>query len=68
MKTLDELCIGDVLLLPIPYGISRVVRLPFFEPGGDRRFVKLILEIEKGMIPLTCTRNMSFEYLYGLYG
>ncbi len=61
-----ELNRGDVVLLPY-YGKSRVVNAPFFDPG-DRTYVKLILDTEKGMITLTCTRNMCFDHLYYVLG
>lgn len=65
-KTLDELCIGDVLLLPIPYGESGVIRLPFFDPG-ERAYCKIIVGTQGKRITLICTRNMYFEYVRGAY-
>ncbi len=60
-KYIHELCIGDVVLLPV-WGRSRVVCTPFFNPPSNRDFVTLIVDTSEGMKKLICTRNMCFQY------
>ena len=60
-KYIHELCIGDVLLLPI-WGRSRVVRTPFFNPPSNRELVTLIVDTDAGEKKLICARNMAFQY------
>ncbi len=61
MKSIDELCIGDVLLLDY-YGEVRVNRL-FFDPAHNREFITLLLSCDEKTLRLICTRNMCFEYV-----
>lgn len=61
MKSIDELCRGDVLLLPY-YGEVKVIRL-FFDPAHSREFITLILLCDEKELKLTCTRNMCFQYV-----
>ncbi len=59
----DELKSGDVVLLPMPYGISKVMNRPILDPGPDNS-IKVILQTQKNKITVTCARNMCFDHLY----
>lgn len=59
----DELKSGDVVLLPMPYGISKVMNRPLFDPAPNG-YIKVILETHNGMITITCARSMCFDHLY----
>lgn len=61
MRSIDELCRGDILLLPY-YGEVKVIRL-FFDPAHNRQFITLLLLWNEKQLRLTCTRNMCFEYV-----
>jgi hypothetical protein len=57
-----ELNRGDVVLLPI-CGESKVVQRPFFDPPDKRDVVYVIVSTKAGIMKLSCTRSMSFQYL-----
>lgn len=61
MRSIDELSIGDVVLLPL-YGEVKVKRY-FFDPAHNRQFITLIVQLNDRELKLICTRNMFFDYV-----
>lgn len=61
-KYIHELCIGDVIQLPV-YGRIKVIKAPYFDPAHNREYITLELKNDSGALKLICTRNMSFDYL-----
>lgn len=59
---IDALSIGDVILLP-GSGESRVMTRPFFDPPDNRDIVHVIVSTKAGIMKLSCTRNMRFQYM-----
>lgn len=61
-RYIHELCIGDVIQLPV-YGRFIVVKAPYFNPAHNRQYVTLELSNEWRTLKLICMRNMRFDYL-----
>lgn len=55
------LTIGMLIVLPIPYGVSRVTHLPRL--NYDRQYVIVDIESDRGTYVLTCTKNKSFDVI-----
>lgn len=61
-KYIHELCIGDVIQLPV-YGRMTVVKAPYFNPAHNRELITLELKNEWRTLTLLSLRYMRFDYL-----
>jgi hypothetical protein len=66
-KSISELCIGDVVQLPV-YGRFKVIKAPYFNPAHNRQYVTLELKNEWRSLTLTCDREMRFDYVGFYFG
>jgi len=55
----ELLIVDNVIELPLPYGMSRVISLPRL--NSTREYVLITLFTMKGVITLSCTRNKPFN-------
>jgi hypothetical protein len=58
----EELVTDNMIDLPIPYGLSRVISLPRL--NSNRQYILITMMTKKGVITLTCVRRMQF-LMYG---
>lgn len=59
----EQLMPDYMIVLPIPYGLSRVMDRPHFDSPAEREYISITVLTENGIKKLICTRHMPFDVI-----